>query len=157
MNVFLKLYKPDVAWSLKQRKWFSNCTWNVCVCLQFDYIQAEETQLSGLWGAFFLIVVYLCFQRKLDTTEMIQFQWKLTCRHSKIMCVFLNKNPCIESFFRLMAQVLHFPLLGKLLLALPMFFSSEMDQVLWDIYQRFNFLISLGKKRELNVFNVLFL
>lgn len=46
----------------------------MCVCLQFDYIQAEETQLSGLWGTFFFIVLDLGFRRKLDTTEMIQFQ-----------------------------------------------------------------------------------
>lgn len=45
----------------------------MCVCLQFDYTQAEDTQLSGLWGTLF-IVLYLYFQRKLDTTEMILFQ-----------------------------------------------------------------------------------
>lgn len=45
----------------------------MCVCLQLDYTQAEETQLSGLWGTLF-IVLYLYFQRKLDTTEIILFQ-----------------------------------------------------------------------------------
>lgn len=73
------------------------------------------------------------------------------------VCLPLNKNPCSDSFFKLKTEMLHFPVLGKFLLPLSRTFSSEMDQVLWDLSE-VNFLTSLKtKKKELNVFNVLLL
>lgn len=102
----------------------------MCVCLQFDYIQAEETQLSGLWGTFFCCSV-LMFPKEIgyNRNDTVSMKTYLQTQRDHV-CLPLNKNPCVESFFRLRPEILHFPVLGKLLLALSMTFSSEMDQVL---------------------------
>lgn len=102
----------------------------MCVCLQLDYIQAEESQLRGLWGAFFYCPV-LTFPEEIgyNKNDTVSVNIYLQTQQDHV-CLPLNKNPCSDSFFKLKTEMLHFLILGKFLLALSRTFSSEMDQVL---------------------------
>lgn len=85
----------------------------VCVCLQLDYIQAEETQLKGLLGAFFYCPV-LMLPKEIGYNRNYTISMKIYLQTQQDhMCLPLNKNPCTESFFKLKTEMLHFPVLGK--------------------------------------------